>query len=114
MASGASWSDEKFARRPWLSFYLPSDGCKLAQRISAASADSDPADEGGEDTALPFELWVVIAAHLPHFASICRLACTGRALRPLGWHQQTWDEARARAQRGRPASAPRCFGATVI
>ena len=94
MASGASWSDEKFARRPWLSFYLPSDGCKLAQRISAASADSDPADEGGEDTALPFELWVVIAAHLPHFASICRLACTGRALRPLGWHQQTW-EARA-------------------
>ena len=97
MASGASWSDERFARRPWLSFYLPSEGCKLAQRISASSADSDAGDpkDDDEDTALlPFDLWTVVAAYLPQFAAICRLACTCHTLRPLGWHQHTW-EARA-------------------
>ena len=98
MAPRASWSDETFARRPWLSFYLPSEECKLAQRISiTADSDGDAADSDG-DSLLPFDLWTIVAACLPQFASICRLARTCQQLRPLGWHQQTW-EARARAQR---------------
>ena len=74
-------------RRPWLTLYTPQHGLlahKISNRVVAADADDSP---------LPLEVWLLIAAQIPldAYASLCTLGSTCHWLRFVSRHPPFWE-----------------------
>ena len=89
------------ARRPWLTLYTPQHGL-LAHKISSRPVAADAAED---DSPLPLEVWLLIAAQIPldAYASLCTLASTCHWLRFVSRHPPFWEaycRAAFRVERG--------------